>query len=213
MTGKGIASFRVSKYRMCWLIFSVVVMFLLQNACAGTIFKGDLLKNPGFEKSRIGDKNLPACWELHQIEKKHISPQYVARNISLVKVGGKGKSLRFNLTKEVAEGPGIGFVSDMVEIDSGKRYEIKVDIKSYGPKANIFMEGFTLEEGKRERVYRATMLLEEFSGTWQTFSRMLPGKSGYAKKRFKPVKWMRVKLYAYYPEGEIFFDNVSLREY
>ncbi len=199
----------VSEYRMCRLILPVVVMFLLQNACAGTTSKGNLLKNPGFEKSRIGDKNLPACWKLHRIEKKHISPQYVARNISLVKAGGKGKSLKFNLTKKAAEGPGIGFVSDMVEIDSGKRYEIKVDIKSYGPKANIFCEGFA--QGKRERVYRATMLLDEFSGTWQTFSRMLPRKSGYAKRRFKPVKWMRVKLYAYHPEGEIFFDNVSLR--
>ncbi len=192
---------RISK--MLKYILPVLILLTGTPAFAGS----NLIKNPGFEESRKDNRNLPCYWEA--TEEKHVPPEYVAGNVSLIPAGKKGKSLRINLTKIVADGPGLGFISDWIEVNPEKEYELRVDVKSRAPRPIIFAIGYGLENGERKIIYRAQKQLRPQSKDWETFSRMVPSKSG--KKRFKKVKWLRVKLYAYNPQGEIYFDNVSLQ--
>ncbi|NOX96699.1 MAG: hypothetical protein GXO98_01270 [Nitrospirae bacterium] len=184
-------------------ILSLLMLLISTPAFAGS----NLIKNPGFEEGRQDNRNLPRYWEA--TEEKHVSPEYVAENVSLVPAGRKGKSLKINLTKRVANGPGLGFLSDWIEITPGKEYELKVDVKSRGPKPIIFAIGYGLEKEERKIIYRAQKQLRPQSNDWETFSRSFPSQSG--SKRFQKVKWLRIKLYAYHPQGDVYFDNVSLK--
>ncbi len=181
---------------LLWFLLSI-------PAFAGT----NLVKNPGFEEGRQDNRNLPRDWEA--TETIHVSPEYIRENVSLLPAGRRGDSLRINLTKKVADGPGLGFISDWIKVTPGKEYELKVDIKSQGPKVIVFAIGYDLEDGQRRIIYRAPMHLRPQSNDWETFSRSFPSRSG--NKRFAKVKWLRIKLYTYHPQGEVYFDNISLK--
>ena len=188
-----------------------VSLLLLMWMAPGAFSAGNLIKNGGFEESREDNQSFPRHWKA--TEKKHVPSEYVAENVSLVP-GRKGKALKINLTKSVAEGPGLGLISDWIEIDPKSRYRIKIDVKTNGPIPIVWCKGYTLEKGERKGCYDRSLFPKPKSQDWETFSAELPRKSisERGKAKWEQVNWMRIKVYSYYPQGEIYFDNVSLRK-
>jgi hypothetical protein len=106
---------------------------------------------------------------------------------------------------------GVRIVSENIQINPDATYRITVEIKSTAPKANVFVKGYVELRGRERQVYKARMACEpkeEEVGEWRTYTRTFsPGKT----KGTMPTH-MRVHIYAYWPPGEVYVDNVLLVE-
>jgi len=116
---------------------------------------------------------------------------------------------------------GVSFYSEFVEIVPGMRYTLFVDARAeregFTPK--VFLKGYVerVEEVLDERGQRRKQTFRRVAykvfkdcrcGTeWRTFSMtVLPTLDA------PDVRWVRVMLFAYWPQGTYFFDNVRLIE-
>jgi hypothetical protein len=111
--------------------------------------------------------------------------------------------------KTVAAHEGVGFLSDPILVQQGQRYRLKVDVRAEAPpmahwKPKVFVIGYFEHKDKERRGYKAHKSLE-MDKTWRTFTFDFD-----PTKRTPQVTHIRIKLYAYWPPGIYFFDNVSL---
>lgn len=134
-------------------------------------------------------------------------------------VGG-GKCLQFTLNNAVASSEGVKACSELIKIEPGATYEFGADVMSAGPSPIIFIEGYKEDPERQEtgdnqypgfvRTYRATIQVKDAGGkNWKPQRREITPKG--STKGNQPTHLL-VKLYAYYPEGKIWFRNVFLRK-
>jgi hypothetical protein len=84
----------------------------------------------------------------------------------------------------------------------------------------VFIKGFfdrTRVTGHGERtdkanIYRAPMILDPCGPQWRRYARLLhPARStGKMDNKIQPVEYLQVQLFAYWPVGNYYFDNVRL---
>ena len=99
------------------------------------------------------------------------------------------------------------------------RNEFGAEVYSTGPSPIIFIEGYQVDEERTEngndryagfvRSYRATIHVKNAKGKWAPQSRIL--HPGAKPKRYRPTH-MLVKLYAFHPQGDIYWRKVFLRK-
>jgi len=126
------------------------------------------------------------------------------------------KIVTFTLSKQVAASEGVKLVSDLMPVDPTYSYRFGADVQTHGPKPIIFLEGYQVDSERKEsgsdqipgyvRVWRATIHVKEGKGLWQRATRVINFPK---QERFRPA-FIRIKLYAYHPAGEVSFDNVFL---
>jgi len=149
----------------------------------------------------------------------------------------KGEVTAKDAPKKIASNPntiygtigaweGVQFYSDFIPVKPKVRYRITVDIKArwggiFFPKA--FVKGYAdmqdaFTDQKRE-LYRAYLALrtETQGKQWETFSRTFNPTLRDPKQRdpnvkIPDVKFIRVMLYAYWPLGKYYWDNVVITE-
>jgi hypothetical protein len=111
----------------------------------------------------------------------------------------------------VAGVEGVRYMSDYIEVAPGQDYRLEVDCRVDGgaktPK--VFVKGYFLDP-KRPPEFQRRVKYEKYlncaaSEKWQTFSTTCSptGKT-------PDVKWVRVIIFAYWPPGTYYFDNVKL---
>ncbi len=108
---------------------------------------------------------------------------------------------------------GVEFVCDPVPVEPGKAYKVEVDYRCrstdfFFPK--VFIRGYGNVQGEKRVVYDAYLALrslEKFD-QWKHGVRIcrIPTDT------HSPVEFVKLKLYAYWPPGVYYFDNVSLKE-
>ena len=130
---------------------------------------------------------------------------------------GEGVVARFSLNRSVAASEGVKASTPLLPVEPGVAYEFGADILSEEPTAKVILEGY-VEDAERtargadqipgfRRIYRAVIHPKGVSGSvWTSHRRRIAPPS-----RHQPTHVL-VKLYAYWPEGKIFYDNVFLRE-
>ncbi len=138
-------------------------------------------------------------------------------SIRWLPAGGKrGRCLAFTMSRGIAEGPGMLYYSDFFPVTSGKRYVFSVDIKSTGPVPRPFVKGYALAPDVHGDVARREFYRRQvrFSATseWQTYTMTFTPKVIPTYRGRYDVKWARVMLYAYLKPGNIYFDNIAVRE-
>ncbi|MFW6107105.1 MAG: hypothetical protein ACOC8A_00295 [bacterium] len=111
---------------------------------------------------------------------------------------------------------GVQIYSDFLPVTPKMRYRLTVDIQ--GPWGGIFFpkafvkgyaersDEFTTQKRELYRMYLA-LRTETKGKEWETFSRTFN-----PTLRSPDVKWMRVMLYAYWPLGKYYWDNIVLTE-
>ncbi len=108
-------------------------------------------------------------------------------------------------TNAIAETYGLSLYSDTVPMIPGKNYRISFDFMSEkGTAGFILLRGFATVNGQRKRVYEKKIECGS-QGAWKTFTDVAhPGRSPV------PVEEFRVMLFAYYPAGVAWWDNVRV---
>ncbi len=175
-----------------------------------------LLKNGAFER---GDKT-PQNWDV--IDAKWTRWTYEG-------VGGS-RCIKFSLTKAIAETNGVRCYSDFIPVKPGVLYRFSADVKTERPTPMLFVKGYAelehkVKEGKGQdatvKIKKVREVVRKSSLTCSTANAKEWKRYGvhfFFEKRpdiitTRPLpKWVKVMLYAYYPPGDVYFDNVAFEE-
>lgn len=172
----------------------------------------NLVRNTGFEDG----KDHPDFWEPISDDPKH--PQH--RCVSWVQSPeeGKGKCIRFNIPQDIAATYGAAYYSDPIPIEDGTIYRFSIRVRSDGPTVKIFLKHYRFfppgpneKEGQWRETRRAPLNCVGERGQWATYTRDFRPHRTDAGGKVDPTI-TRIELYAYWPEGVVYFDDVVLKK-
>jgi hypothetical protein len=105
----------------------------------------------------------------------------------------------------IAETYGLSLYSEAVPTIPGKNYRITFDFMSEkGTAGFILLRGYSKASGQEKRVYEKKIECTS-KGAWKTFTGIAhPGRSP------QPVDEFKIMLFAYYPAGVVWWDNVKV---
>lgn len=109
-----------------------------------------------------------------------------------------------NKYNTVAGTDGVSLTSDWIEVKPNGTYRISARVKSTGTAIKVFVKGYGIIRGKRELVYQASKNFKKGDGKWHTIERIV-----HLSKSRIPVRWVRIVLFAYWPPGQVWFDDIS----
>ncbi|MBE3069716.1 MAG: hypothetical protein IMZ66_05720 [Planctomycetes bacterium] len=163
----------------------------------------NLVKNPGFEQAAPGG-NGPACWQA-------VEPQMAW----VANPEGPGKVLKYDMNEDIAGGYGLDFYSDWIPIEPGATYRFSCRYRSLAPTAKIFLKGyhaFEAQDGyaaQRRETYRRQVHPSGPGGQWNSVT------ADFVPESTQPDQmptFLKVDLYAYWPAGVIYWDDVVLKK-
>jgi len=163
----------------------------------------NLVANGGFEEPAPGGRG-PAHWQ--DVEKQMA---WVANP------DGPGKVLKYDMDRATAASYGLDFYSDWIAIEAGATYRFACRYKTLGPTPKIFLKGYHLfpaQDGypaQRRETYRRQVHPTGGKGAWHTVT------ADFVPEATTPdhtPTHLKVDLYAYWPKGVIFWDDVVLKK-
>ena len=130
-----------------------------------------------------------------------------------------GKCIVFRMSEGVAAMEGDAYYSEFFDIEPGATYRVQVDVKSMAPTCKVFVKYYawlhTPSEpaGQWREVGRSPMNPRGAKGQWGTHQRDCHPKiyRTRAKTLYTPKK-CRIGLYAYWPKGVVYWDNVVFKK-
>ena len=163
----------------------------------------NLVRNPGFESPSAAG-NGPADW------------QAVEKQMSWApNPDGPGKVIKYDMDEATAGSYGLDFYSDWIEIQPGATYRFSCRYKSEGPTPKIFLKGyhaFPPQEGfpaDRRETYRRQVHPGGEKGQWNSVV------ADFIPEATRPEQhpaFLKVDLYAYWPKGVIYWDDIVLKK-
>jgi hypothetical protein len=106
----------------------------------------------------------------------------------------------------VAETYGLSHYSDAIPVQKGQPYKITFDYKGPSGGAKVWVRGWGQFEGEKRRRWETTVECRVANPKeWTTISQEF-----FPTKSRSEVTEMRVMLYAFYPPGVYWFDNVKI---
>ncbi len=106
----------------------------------------------------------------------------------------------------IAETYGLSYYSDSFPVVSGKTYRVSCRLRG-GVGTKVWVRGYGMFRGKMRRRYEAVLHGETSADTWTTNSLV------FHPTRHRPdVTEVKVMLYAYYPPGVEWFDDIAVEE-
>lgn len=130
---------------------------------------------------------------------------------------GEYDGLVFRMPNETAAFEGLFCYSPYIPIKENTHYQASFRVKTLGPEIKLFVKGYRdlpvtgYENAKflRQETYKFHKVFYGKKGEWQDMdSRPFLPRS--AKPEHQP-QFLRIELYSYWPEGVVYFDDVSLR--
>jgi len=113
----------------------------------------------------------------------------------------------------VAGNYGVAYFSDPIPVKPGKAYKVAISYRGtsddfFFPK--LFIRGYADVKGDKRAVYDAYLALRcaKQGKEWESNVRICEIPNGPAR----PVEFIRLMLYAYWPPGTFYFDNVTVKE-
>lgn len=112
----------------------------------------------------------------------------------------------------VAGGEGVGYYTDYIPADPKKSYRLTVSFRGEGAlEPMVFVKGY-FEDARRPEPYRRRAGYEKYlkcpgGKEWKTFSMVFQPRHEKLE-----IRWIRVELYAYWPPGTYYFDDVRVEE-
>jgi len=108
---------------------------------------------------------------------------------------------------------GVAYFSDPIPVKPGKSYKISIGYRGltadiFFPK--IFIRGWADFKGEKRSVYDAYLALrcQTHGKEWEQNVRLIR----IPEDTKAPVEFVRLMIYAYWPPGTYYFDNVSMKE-
>jgi hypothetical protein len=180
-----------------------------------------LVPNGDFEHAAPGDPSRPLGWG----KPDGLGVQWVSTG------DGHGKAIRMDtrlsekamveqwrktgLTNEwnipnpansaIAETYGLSLYSDAIPVQPRQPYRITFDFKGPGGGAKVWVRGWGNIQGQKRRRWEMYVNCRSAGGGWTSCSQVF-----YPTKMRPEVTEMKVMLFAYYPAGLYWFDNVRI---
>jgi len=168
----------------------------------------NLVRNPGFETPSASGKG-PADWQ----------------EAGALPTGGKvtwapnpdgpGKVIHYDMDAGTAGGYGMAYYSDWIAIEPGATYRFSCRYKSLGPTVKVFLKGyheFPPQEGfpaQRRETYRRQVHPGGEKKQWNSVvADFIPC---HDNPNQQPT-YLKVDLYAYWPKGEVYWDDIVLKK-
>jgi len=108
---------------------------------------------------------------------------------------------------------GVAYDSDPIPVQPGKSYKVSISYKGksddfFFPK--LFIRGWGDVGGEKREVFDAYLALRCKTGgkEWESNVRIVDIPTDTKA----PVEFVKLKIYAYWPPGTFYFDNVSMKE-
>jgi hypothetical protein len=168
----------------------------------------NLVRNPGFEAPDAGGKG-PIDW---QAPGALVTGGVVTWTAN---PDGPGKVIKYDMDEDTAGAYGMAYYSDWIPIEPGATYRFSCRYKSLGPTVKIFLKGyheFPSQEGfpaQRRETYRRQVHPAGEKNQWNSVvADFIPS---HANPNQQPT-WMKVDLYAYWPKGVVFWDDIVLKK-
>lgn len=106
---------------------------------------------------------------------------------------------------------GIHVCSDHIPLKEGAVYRVTVEVMSMAPKVEVFLKGYIELRGRLRQVYKKRIQClpdKKDPGKWKTYTGLCHPSETLGQM---PTS-LRVILYANWPAGEVYIDNVLLTE-
>jgi len=118
-----------------------------------------------------------------------------------------GNCIKFELNEYVAANNGLLCYSNWVDIEENATYRASYDVKSLGPTVKIFVKCYDEIGGQWREIYRKPKNCYFADSAWHTYTvTFSPWHHKYSPKR------ARIMLYAYWPKGTVYYDNIVLKK-
>jgi hypothetical protein len=105
----------------------------------------------------------------------------------------------------IAETYGLSYYSDPIPVQPGTTYRVTFDYFGASGGAKVWVRGWGLLNGEKRRRYETIVNCRTSRAGWNTLSQEFT-----PTKNRPEVSEMRVMLYAYYPAGVYWFDNIRI---
>jgi hypothetical protein len=184
----------------------------------------DFPPNGGFEHADAADPRRPVRWDLPD----ELGVQWV--DLPGGEGGGAGKAIRIDTSiseqamvaqwrrmgidkwdipnpapDAIAATYGLSFYSDAMPVESGQAYRVDFDYRGPSGGAKLWVRGYGMFRGRKMRRYETIVNCRVPDEGWHHFSQL------FHPTRLRPeVSEMKVMLYAYWPPGVYWFDNVRI---
>ncbi|MGA2750131.1 MAG: hypothetical protein ABSG59_15265 [Verrucomicrobiota bacterium] len=106
----------------------------------------------------------------------------------------------------IAETYGLSLYSDSMPVKPGQAYRITFDFKGADAGAKVWVRGWGMFQGEKRRRWEVAVVCHSKGEGWTTISQVF-----HPTKHRPEVTEMRVMLFAFYPAGVYWFDNVRIQ--
>ena len=196
----------------------------LTSLLLGTVLTASaesLVINGDFEKADATDPDRPAGWDRvdglgvqwvlspgdshgrairmdTHLSEQAMQAQWVKTGLTNIwNIPGPGKNA-------IAETYGLSLYSAPMPVQPGMAYRVTFDFKGRGG-AKVWVRGYGQFQGERRRRWETTVDCHGKSDGWTTQSQIF-----HPTKFRKDVTEIKVMLFAYYPPGVYWFDNIRI---
>lgn len=169
----------------------------------------NLVGSKGFER---GTKH-PEGWEPFGVDWQMRQAHWEAHP------DGKGKCIVFRMSKGVAAVEGVAYYSKFFDVEPGATYRVRLRVKSMGPTVKVFVKYYAWlhtpgePKGQWREVGRSPMNCRGPKKQWGWHQRDChPRRYKTRAGHVYDVAKCRIGLYAYWPAGVVYFDDVVFKK-
>jgi hypothetical protein len=211
-------NFQISNFKFQILLTAAILIYF---QAAGNLRAENVLPNGDFEKADANDPARPAGWDrvdglgvqwtqapdaAHgrairmdtRLSEQAMQAQWIKTGLTNI----------WNIPKPeknaIAETYGLSLYSAPMPVTPGQAYRITFDFKGRGG-AKVWVRGYGVFAGERRRRWETYIDCKGKGDGWTTQSQIF-----HPTKFRKDVTEMKVMLFAYYPAGVYWFDNVRI---
>jgi len=105
----------------------------------------------------------------------------------------------------IAETYGLSLYSDSIPVKPGQAYRITFDYQGPESGAKVWVRGWGMFQGEKRRRWETTVTCRGKAGVWTTSTQVF-----HPTQARPEVTEMKVMLYAFYPAGVYWFDNIHI---
>ena len=210
--------FPMANFKLQILQAAAALIFILG---AGSISAEEILPNGDFEKADAKDPARPAGWDrvdglgvqwTQTPDAAH--GRAIRMDTSLSEQAMQAQWIKTGLTNiwsipkpeknAIAETYGLSLYSAPMPVQPGQAYKITFDFKGHGG-AKVWVRGYGMFQGEKRRRWETYVDCHGKGDAWTTQSQV------FHPTKFRPdVSEIKVMLFAFYPAGIYWFDNLRI---
>lgn len=180
----------------------------------------NLVRNGGFEQADAEYPARPAHWDVPdglgviwaQAEGDHGKAIRMDTAISETRMVRQWRTTGIDKwdipdaeDNPIAATYGLSFYSATIPVTSGQCYRVSFDFKGRNNGAKVWVRAYGMFRGEKRRRYEVLVNCRVPDQRWHRFS-----QDFHPTRRTPAVSEMKVMLYAYWPPGVYWFDNVRI---